>query len=114
MKAKKKFYWLPKTRLGKISFYVCISAFVIIYLQYGISIIIPNRCDANGCPDPVGVEFLIRVIPGVLAMAIVLITGITSIISIVKYRDRAIVLFVSAFIGLLGLLFVLGEFLIPH
>ena len=42
------------------------------------------------------------------------IAGITSIIAIVKHRDYAVFLFFSALIGILGILFVIGEFVFPH
>jgi hypothetical protein len=37
-----------------------------------------------------------------------------SIVSIIKYHDYSLLLFLSAFLGILGIMFVLGEFLVPH
>ena len=79
-------------------------------------------CDENGIcsPAPESLDgsqifiFLTRVIPGLLAMGCILVAGITSIISIIKYKDYAISLFLSSLIGILGIIFVLGEIFVPH
>ena len=90
--------WLPKTKIGKISFWIGISAFVLVYLQYWIAMI-----------------FQASISPwiGLVPMACELGAGIGSFIAIIKYRERAILIFVTAIIGVLGLLFVMGELLLP-
>ena len=116
-------YWLPKTKMGKISFRLVISGILIIILLNVMSAMMSKNdpCNAEGCePAPGDWElnpifmFFTRILPGLLALECVVIAGITSTIAIIKYRDRAILLFVSALIGLMGLTFVLGEFLFPH
>jgi len=92
-------HWFPKTKIGKISFWVGVSAFILIYLQYWLAMLFQKSA-----PIPLGL----------LAMLCLCVAGVTSIISLTKYRDHAILLFVSALIGCLGVLFVLGEFLFPH
>lgn len=96
----KKMNMLPTTKIGKISFWVVIGAFIAIYLNYWLAMIFGGQ--------------RVFAIPGMLTVGAVCICGITSIIAITKYKDRAILLFVSAFLGLLGWIFVAGEFLFPH
>ena len=57
---------------------------------------------------------IFKIILSLLAMGCMIIAGITSFVSIIKYRDYAISLFISSLIGLMGIVFVLGEFLVPH
>jgi uncharacterized membrane protein YhaH (DUF805 family) len=124
MKKQKRFYFFPKTRIGKISFWLVIFGFLmIIFLNIIAGLMQRNDiCDENGIckPAPKSVEenqifiLVTRVIPGLLAIGCILIAGIISIISIIKYRDYAIFLFLSSLIGILGILFVIGEFTVPH
>ena len=62
----------------------------------------------------IGIDLLIRILPSFTAIFAIITGGVTSIISIIKRKDRAIFLFISALMGFLGLLVLLGEFLIPH
>jgi hypothetical protein len=91
--------WYPKTKIGKFSFWVGISAFILVYVQYWLAM---------------AFDVSIPILLGVLAMLCIVAAGVGSIIAITKYRDRTILLFVSALIGCLGMLFLLGEFLFPH
>lgn len=54
------------------------------------------------------------IVLGLLAMASILLSGIMSFISIIKYRERAILIFIPVALGILGLIFLLGELIIPH
>lgn len=101
-------HWLPKTKLGKISLLLIIMGIVIFYIQYWLGILFPNP------EPPIGLDLLIRILPGFTAIVAICISGVTSIISIIKKKDRAILLFVSTIIGLLGFVLILGELLIPH
>lgn len=124
MKSKKlgkKIYFLPRTKIGKISFWLVISGFLLIIILNVIAGLMQSNdiCNENGIcysnlPDGSLIIVFTRIIPGLLAMGCILIAGITSIISIVKYCDYTILLFLSALIGLLGILFVIGEFAFPH
>ena len=96
----KKITILPKTRIGKISFWIAIGAFISTYLNYWLAMIFGSQ--------------RVFAVPGMLTVGAMITCGITSIIAITKYRDRAILLFVSAILGVLGIMFVLGEFLAPH
>ena len=100
-------YWMPKTKIGKISFWICISAFVLLFSQYWLSMLFSNNCVGDLCPDPGGFSILVKVVPGILAIALILITCVTSLIAIVKYHDRAILLFLPVLIGFMGIIFIL-------
>ncbi|MEK6793113.1 MAG: hypothetical protein AABX96_00635 [Nanoarchaeota archaeon] len=100
--------WFPKTKLGKISLLLVIISIVIFYLQYWLGMLFPN-------PEPlIGLDLLIRIIPGFAGITTICVSGVTSIISIIKKKDKAILLFISTIIGLLGFVVILGELLIPH
>jgi hypothetical protein len=91
-------YWFPKIKIGKISFWIDVSAFLLIFLPYWIAML-----------------FHITFISlGILAMLCACVAGVTSVIAFTKHRDHAILLLVSAFIGAMALSFILGEFLFPH
>jgi len=106
-------YWFPKTKIGKISFWSVITGFLIIVILNVIAD--ATQCSNGIChsnPNELWVSFTI--VLSWLAILSVVLGGITSIIAITKHKDRAILLFVPALIGCLGLFFLLGEFLVPH
>lgn len=113
-------YLLPKTKIGKVSFWLVISGLLVIVVLNVVAELMQanDRCDANGiCYSNVeegGWVWLTRIIPSLLAMAAICTAGITSIVAIAKYRDRAILLFLSSLLGIMGMLFVLGEIFIEH
>jgi len=111
-------YWLPKTKIGKIFFWMVISGFLTIVLLNAIASIMPtkNICDSKGeCyPDPNDWYRNISIVVSLLAMASECIGGIGSIVAVVKYKDRAALLFLPILIGIMGILFLLGEFLFQH
>jgi hypothetical protein len=137
-------HWFPQTKLGKVSFWLGVSGLVVIILlnvvgEMAFCSICPEgyRKDGSACnpecyystppclmpsTEPVCNMDLVEsslwrtfdIIMGLLAMACILASGITSVISIIKYHERAILIFVPAALGVIGLIFVLGEFLIPH
>ena len=120
-KKAKKIYFIPKTKIGKISFWLVISGFILIIILNVISGLMQanDYCDENGVcysnlPDGSWIIIFTRIIPALLAMGCIIIAGITSFISIIKYKDYAILLFLSALLGIMGIIFVLGEFLVPH
>ena len=92
-------YWFPKSKVGRISFWVGISAFVLMYLQYWIAMLFNTSI-----PIPLGLLAIIGLIAA----------GIISVIALTKYKDRAILLFMPALAGLFGLLLVAGELFFPH
>jgi len=108
MKKHNKIKILPKTSLGKwsvisliLSFLLFLFANIIVALQGPIE----NQTFFNN-------PFLS--IPMVLA-GISVITGFfTGIISIIWKKERAILVFISTFIGLVVLWFIVGEIAVPH
>ena len=99
MNHKRRIHFLPKTKIGKVSFWIVIASFIGLYMQYWIAM-----------------AFRLSILPfiGLLPMVMLVVCGITSFIAILKYRDYAISLFLSALLGLFGVLFVIGEFVFPH
>ncbi len=92
-------HWFPNSRIGKISFWVGVAAFVLMYAQYWFAM-----ATSLSIPVPLGIVVIVCICAA----------GIGSVVALTKYRDRAILLFLSALIGLFGFVFVLGEFLFPH
>jgi len=100
-------YFNPKTKLGRWSV-ILITAFFI-----GLSIF--YLLVASGMR---GGETFFSNIPLAINWITIAILGISSfftgIISIIKSKERSILVFISTIIGFLILFFVLGEFLFPH
>jgi len=99
MVKKKEIYLFPKTKIGKLSFWLVIAGLILLYLQYWIAMLFSSS---------VSPPF------GLISIALILIFGISSIFSIFKFKDHAVLLYISSFLGLLGILFVIGEFIFPH
>ena len=99
MAKRKKIYLMPKTKIGKISFWLVMLGLALLFVPYWIAM-----------------AFKISMPPasGFLSIGLMVIFGITSVVAIIKNKDKAILLFVSALFGLFGIFFVLGEFLVPH
>jgi len=142
MKTQKRVYFFPKTKIGKISLWLGLSGLIVIILLNIISEnfycgICPEGYKKNGdicnpecyynnppCLSPSVETFcnmrendswnIFNIIIGLLAIASILGSGIMSFISIIKYRERAILIFIPALLGVLGLIFVLGEIFVPH
>ena len=91
-------YWMPKTRIGKISFWLTMLGVALVYIPYWLAM-------AFDISSPFS---------GFVAIGLLVIFGICSMISIIRYKDRAISLFISSLAGLFGILLVIGEFLFPH
>jgi hypothetical protein len=95
---------LPKTMIGKISLGLSGLGIFLFFLTYA-GVITADF----GSTTP----FLIPLTIAYLSLGLIMISGITSIVSIVRYKDKAILLFASASIGILGILLVLREVLFP-
>ena len=91
--------WLPKTKWGKISFWGTVVGIILMYSSYWIAML-----GELSIPIPLGLA-------GIVLM---LIFGTISIILIIRNKDRAILLFVSALLGLFAWFMLIGEFLFPH
>ncbi|MFA5856533.1 MAG: hypothetical protein WC867_04195 [Candidatus Pacearchaeota archaeon] len=90
---KRKIYFYPKTKIGKVSIYGVLIGFLLLIMKTN-NILIP--------------------FPTMILMGLICIFGITSFFSIIKNKDYALLLFVSSIIGILGILFTIGEILYPH
>ena len=103
---------MPKTRLGKwsVGFGTAFAAFLLFspILMALNQQQVGNEIIMNTLVRP----FLIAI--GLLAMASGLLAFFTGIISFVKYKERSVLIYVTTFIGLLAVVFLLGEFLVPH
>jgi len=98
---------MPKTVLGKWAIRL-IVVFFILFAVFQVLVAIGQRGGEKFFDN------LLLAIPGLL-MAI---TGIgsffTGIVSVARYKERAFLVFIATLIGLLILLFVLGEIIFPH
>ncbi len=91
-------YWYPKSTLGRISFWVGISAFAGIFLEYWTAML-----------------FHVSImLPAVLWVACVIGAGIAALIALIKHNDGSFLLFLPMLFALLGILFVVAELLFPH
>ena len=103
---------MPKTRLGKWSA-VFAAAFVAFFLLSPILMLLNQQQIGNETTmDTLLRPFLIVV--GLAAMASGLLAFFTGVISLVKYKERSALIYITTFIGLLAVFFLLGEFLVPH
>jgi hypothetical protein len=136
--------WFPKIKIGKISLWLGLSGLLTIILLNVITEMaycgicpegyrkeggacnpecyystpaclapsVEPTCTMNLADNNLWRTF--QIILGFIALAGIVGSGIMSWISILKYRERAILIFVPALLGILGLMFVLGEIFIPH
>lgn len=91
--------WYPKTKWGKISFWGTVTGVIMIFSIYRTSLL-----RQLNIPIPFGFTSII----------LMLIFGTTSIVLIIRNKDRAILLFLSALLGLFAWFMLIGEFLFPH
>jgi len=99
---------MPRTKLGKWSVGLAVAFFFL--LATGIFVILRQgpRADETFFDNPVAS------IPMLGAGAAGITAFLTGIISIIKHKERSVLVFVVTAIGLLVLWFVLGEILYPH
>lgn len=91
--------WYPTTPTGRISLWVGVSAFAIVYLQYWSALL-------TGLSVPP--------VSGIAVVALLIAAGVGAAIASLKHRDRAILVYLPVLLGLLGVAFVVGELLFPH
>ena len=103
-----RFSILPKTSLGRWSVGLG-AAFILIFVLSGVLTALGG---VGVGPAPVGP------IAGVALGVAFAISGIaaliTGLISIIKSKERSILVFLAVIAGLFCLIFFLGEFLSPH
>jgi len=107
-----KLAFFPKTRLGKWSLRsatVFLTLFVFSLVMVGLS----QRQEGEEFMMKPAVRFFL-IVEGLLAMVSGLAAFFLGIVSIVKHKERSVLIYLGTFVGLLALLFLLGEFLFPH
>jgi hypothetical protein len=98
-----KIYILPRNTLGKWSFGLAIAFVVLMAAPWFLSQIISETIGV-----PFGFSFgMLSIISGIAAL-------ITGLISTFKYKERSLLVFLSILIGLFALVFIIGEFVVPH
>ena len=99
---------LPTTRLGKWSIGLIISLFLFFLLGMAI-VTLGHQTGGKTFFDNlyIAIPMFIAGISGIAAF-------ITGIICIFKYKERSLLVFVSSFVGLAVLIFLLGESLVPQ
>lgn len=98
---------LPKSTSGKWSVGLCISFFVLIGLLFALI--------ASGQRG--GSKFfdnLALALPGMFAALSAILAFFIGLISVVKYRERSLLTFVSIVIGAFVLYFTIGELISEH
>lgn len=98
----------PKTTLGKWSIGLVIAAFLC-FVVFVIEVAFGFR---GG--DTFDFRDLWAGIPIMIAGVCFISALMTGVIGIIKYKERSVLVFLSAAAGLFVLLLVLGEFLFPH
>jgi hypothetical protein len=109
---------LPKTTLGKWSVGL-VAAFILLSVVQGL---VPPARPSPGAPVlPPSMAVVAMGISRIVALIIGLASGIaafvTGLISIIKSRERSILVFLAVIVGLLVLIFCLGEVIeviFPH
>jgi hypothetical protein len=102
---------LPTTTLGKWTIGLVIAS-LLLFVVFLIEVATGLRGgDTLDLSDP---SQLWPAMPMLLAGFFVLLAMVTGVIGIVKSRERSVLVFMSAALGLFVLFLVLGEFLAPH
>ena len=100
---------LPKSSLGRWSVGLA-AAFILlnVLLQTFYAYVHRNPVPNPGPPSPV---ILMAVVADYISGIAAFVTGL---ISIIKSKERAILVFLVVVVGVLALLFLLGEVIFPH
>jgi hypothetical protein len=102
-----KISFKPTTKIGKwstgliIAFFLFLAVFVILVAS-----------GQRG--DDTFFSFTALTIPGLLAGVAALSAFVTGVISIIKSKERSVLVFLATVIGFYLIILVLGEFLVPH
>jgi hypothetical protein len=103
-----KITFLPATTLGKwairltillVLFFLLATAIVVLGHQTGGETVTAN--------NNIAIPMLLAMVSGVSAF-------FTGVLAILKNKERSVLVFISTIIGLSVLIFLLGEFLVPH
>lgn len=99
---------MPKTRFGKWSVGLIIAFFLLLATGIFVVSVLGQRGGETIFDNPV------ISIPMLVAGASAIAAFFTGIVAIIKNKERSIFCFVATLIGLLVLIFVLGEILVPY
>lgn len=102
-----RFHFKPTTNLGKWSARL-IVAFAVFLASFGILVASGQRGGDTFFSNP------ILTIPILLAATSGIAAFITGLISIVRRKERSISVYLAVTLGLIVLVFVLGEIIFPH
>ncbi|MFC1983161.1 hypothetical protein ACFLV5_05220 [Chloroflexota bacterium] len=102
-----KVYFMPKTTLGKWSV-ALIAGFLVLIISFQFLVAIGQR----------GGETFFSALLLTVPIIIAGISGISAffvgIIGVIRNRERSVIVYLAIIIGLLVLLFALGEIIFPH
>jgi len=91
---------LPKTSTGKWSLWLFITSIVVPMLVTSILV-------------PLEIRYLVHALM-FLSWGILIVSGITAILSWFKYKDRALLLILPVLYAVFALMFIIGEVVSPH
>ena len=94
---------LPKSSLGRWSVGLA-AAFILLSILFAV------LTGLGGEPGPFALIFLVNVVIGISFIA----AFITGLISIIKSKERSVLVYLAVLVGFCALLFYLGEFLCTH
>ncbi|MFH1209212.1 MAG: hypothetical protein V1663_00265 [archaeon] len=100
-------FFLPQTKLGKISVWLITVSFLLLALMR-FFVFLGQRGGETFFDN------LYLGIPGILAGISIISAFFIGIWSIIKYKERSVFVFISTLIGLIGLFFLIGEITVPH
>jgi len=98
---------LPKSRLGKWAVYLIIT-FILLMVVFQLLVASGQRGGETFLDN------LLLTIPMFLAGICGISALITGLISVIRSKERSILVFLASLLGLCVLGFVLGEIIVPH
>jgi len=102
-----KIYFAPKTTLGKWS----VALIIVFIVLLGVFQLLVASGQRGG---ETFFSNLILTIPMLIAGVSGISAFVTGLIGIIKSRERSVIVYLSALIGLFVLLFWIGEIVFPH
>lgn len=99
---------LPQTKLGKVA---GILMLIFLGLMITAQIIVTLQAPRN---DLTVFDNLLLAINMLIAFLAAISAFIVGLISIIKQQERSVLVFIITFIGLMILLFLIGEVIVPH
>ena len=94
---------LPKSSLGRWSVGLA-AAFILLSILFAV------LTGLGGEPGPFALIFLVNVVIDISFIA----AFITGLVSIIKSKERSVLVYLAVLVGFCALLFYLGEFLCTH